>query len=410
MKLLILWHEFPSPYWGAALPLYNLLRYFSDEYKITLICFRRMSEGEKWKDPDISDFVESINTVELELPRSLSLRALPVIFKNMILHTILGMTVSICASPYYSRKMAKMIKNIQKTNKFDMILTSSQMAFYVKNSQIPKIVLTFDARSENYHLMSKNSKKFLSKLIWTLLCVREKFYESNIYKRFDACIVVTERDKRLLERHLKNVRIEVIPNGVDIEYFKPKGINNEPLSIVFIGSMSQRPNIDAVLRFYKEIFPIISKQEPNSKLYIVGSNPGKEILELTSDDRVIVTGFVEDVRPFLERASVVIAPMFYGVGIKNKILEAMAMGKPIVTTSNGIAGIEVMPNKEILIADNPEEYARKVLTMLQNSIQREDIGKNARKLVEENYSWSKIAARYKFLIREIIQSRVKNSR
>jgi sugar transferase (PEP-CTERM/EpsH1 system associated) len=400
MRILILWHEFPSPYWGATLPMFNLLRRFSEKHEMTLVCFRRIAPETTWKDPNLSQYCEKIITVDLKLPRNPSMRAIILALKNMTIHIASGKTNPILASPFYTSKMAKELDTIQKLKSYDVILTNGQMTVYVKDAPFPKIVVPFDARSENHLLMYKNSKRYSQKLLWLLLHVREKLYESDIYDKFDACVVVTERDRALLQHNLKNARIAVIPNGVDIEYFKPKGDKRESMSMVFVGSMSQQPNITGVLRFCKEILPLVRKEAPESKLYIIGSNPSKEILELASGDSIIVTGFVDDVRPYLEKASVVIAPMFYGVGIKNKILEAMAMGKPIVTTSNGIEGIDAVPGKDILVADAPEDFAKHVLTVLKSEPYGDCIGRDARRLIEEKYSWSRTAEKYNLLIQE----------
>lgn len=398
----MLWHDFPSPFWGGVLPVFNLLKYFSEEHNIALLSFVRKTAEKKWKHPDLWS-CDVIETVVLPLPNIPLPRTVPIALRNMLLHAISKKMDLTLLSPFYSPEMQAKLKRLLNDGEFDLILTSGQMAFYVSEINMPKIVVPFDARSENYFLMYKNAKNPFMKISWLLLHIREKLQESIIYKSFDTCIVVTHRDKLLLQRYLPDVDISIIPNGVDFDYFKPMSIEKEHWSLIFVGSMNQLTNIDGVLRFYREIYPLIKKEVPKVKLYIVGANPTKEIVRLTTDESVIVTGFVEDIRPYLDKASVVIAPMFYGVGIKNKILEAMAMGKAIVTTTNGIEGIDAIPGKHVITADTAEEFAKRVIELLHDDQLRNKIEKNARKLVEEKFSWRKIADAYNSMFEKVVK-------
>lgn len=403
MRILVLWHDFPSPYWGGVLPIFNLLKYFSEEHNIALLSFFRKTAEMKWKHPDLWSSCDVIETVVLPLPSTPSPRAVPIALRNMLLHAISKKTSLTLLSPFYSPEMQAKLKRLLNGREFDLILTSGQMAFYVSEINLSKIVVPFDARSENYFLMYKNVKNPIMKISWLLLHLREKIYESTIYKSFDACIVVTHRDRLLLQRRSPHAGISVIPNGVDFDYFKPMSLKKEHWSLIFVGSMNQLPNIDGVLRFYREIYPLIKKEVPKVKLYIVGANPTKEIVRLTANESVIVTGYVEDIRPYLDKALVVIAPMFYGVGIKNKILEAMAMGKAIVTTTNGIEGIDAIPEKHVITADTAEEFAKRVIELLHDDQLRNKIEKNARKLVEEKYSWRRIANAYNSMFEKVVK-------
>lgn len=167
-------------------------------------------------------------------------------------------------------------------------------------------------------------------------------------------------------------------------------IEEELQSLIFTGSMSYPPNVHAVLFFFEMIYPLIKQQIPEVKFYVVGNNPSKGILRLRSSD-IIITGFVEDIRPYIAKASVVIVPIISDDGgFKIKVLEAMAMGKPIVSTSLGAKGIDVSDGENIIIAGNPKEFADRVIELLNNEQQRKRIGANARRLIEEKYSWEKM--------------------
>jgi glycosyltransferase involved in cell wall biosynthesis len=203
------------------------------------------------------------------------------------------------------------------------------------------------------------------------------------------------------EYGLKNV-LGSVPTGVDIEYFKPDGRAPEQGLILFLGSMDWMPNIDAVQYFVGSIFPIIKEKYPSAKLAIVGRNPIKSVKELSDDDKsIVVTGTVDDVRPYLRKASVMVVPLRAGGGIRIKIFEAMASGVPVVSTSVGAEGLDVENNKNILIGDSPEDFADKTLRILNNELP--EISSNARRLVEENFSWEKVTDLFEKYCKTIIE-------
>jgi glycosyltransferase involved in cell wall biosynthesis len=165
-------------------------------------------------------------------------------------------------------------------------------------------------------------------------------------------------------------------------------------SLIFVGNMATGSSTEAILHFYNEMYALIKKEIPNIKLYIVGKDPSQKILQLASDTSVIITGYVEDVRPYLARASVVIEPITVAMGIRTRVLEALAMGKPVVATSFAVGGIDITPNDDIIIADNPNEFVERVIQLLNDEELRGRIGKNARKLVEKKYSWEIMSEKF----------------
>jgi len=154
--------------------------------------------------------------------------------------------------------------------------------------------------------------------------------------------------------------------------------------------MGFAPSIDAVLYFCREIFPLIQEKISEVKFYIVGKNPSGEVRNLGSE-QIFVTGYVDDVRLFLDRASVFVCPMRKGAGIKNKVLQAWAMAKPVVATSVALGGLRVVPDENIIVADGARSFAQKVVSLLENSYLREKLGRRARETVREHYSWEQQA-------------------
>ena len=207
----------------------------------------------------------------------------------------------------------------------------------------------------------------------------------------------------MLRPLVPHIPIETVTQGVDLDYFKPSYKSNDEKNLVYVGHFLHYPNEDAVLYFCKKIFPLILQSSPDTKLYVVGSNPTPRIKELQKMfQNVTVTGYVEDVRDFLSKASVFILPGRLGLGMKGKILEAMAVGIPVVTTSVGYRGIEVVPHKDVIVANTPKEFARKTLELLENPELREKIGANGRSVVEKYYDWKILAEKVDGIYQDLI--------
>jgi Glycosyltransferase len=226
--------------------------------------------------------------------------------------------------------------------------------------------------------------------------------ERRALRAFPIVTVVAEADAAALRRLRPGSRVEVVPNGVDTVRFRPQPeIPVVPGSIVFVGAMSFGPNIEAVRWFGSDVLPILRASWPNVKLSIVGRDPSAAVSALAADPSVTVTGEVEDVRPFLSRAQVVIAPMVSGGGIKNKILEAFAMERPVVATPLAVEGIAALAGRDLLVAGTAAEFAAAVTTLLDDGVRAATIAAAGRSLVMARYTWEACAARYAELYAEL---------
>jgi glycosyltransferase involved in cell wall biosynthesis len=196
--------------------------------------------------------------------------------------------------------------------------------------------------------------------------------------------------------------ITILPNGVDLEYFKPRDRHREPRTLVFTGKMSYHANVAAALHLLDNIMPLVWNEKPYVKLYIVGKDPPRSVRARGDDPRINVTGYVPDIRPYLGRATVAVAPLVYGAGTQFKVLEAMAMETPVVTTSLGSQGLGVTENENIIIADEPPEFARWVLRLLEDESLRRRIGEGGKRYVEENHDWRAVVRKLEGIYREVI--------
>ena len=226
--------------------------------------------------------------------------------------------------------------------------------------------------------------------------------ERRSWQRADGCILTSAREEQILRRELPSKPSTVIPNGVDIDYFQPTDRAVDPNSIVFTGRIDYRPNTDAVIRFVQDILPPILQERPQVTFYVVGADAPDEILALAGPN-VVVTGTVQDVRPYLERAAVVVVPLRMGGGTRLKVLDGLAMGKSMVTTALGCEGIDVRDGEHLLVANAAGDFARQVLRLMDDPELGARLGRNGRALVERQYGWASVTDRLESFYREMLE-------
>jgi glycosyltransferase involved in cell wall biosynthesis len=218
---------------------------------------------------------------------------------------------------------------------------------------------------------------------------RLRRYEAEVCRRVDRVLAVSQADAIALMRLVPDILVSVIPNGIDTRAYMPTTGESETASpsVVFTGTMDFRPNVDAVTWFGKEVWPLIRAEVPEVHFFVVGQRPHRRLDPLRENRGVTVTGWVEDVRPYIAQADVYVAPLRMGGGTRLKLLEAMAMGKAVVSTRLGAEGYPVTDGRELVLADGPAEFAQAVLALLQSPARRTKLGHSARDFVERRYDW-----------------------
>ena len=209
-----------------------------------------------------------------------------------------------------------------------------------------------------------------------------------------------------LDEFTRRARLRIITNGVDLDYFQPAPlpVASRPVPrLVFTGAMDYYANIEAVEWFTKEVFPLIREQEPGAEFLIVGSHPADRVKRLARQTGVTVTGFVEDVRPFLREATVCVVPLRIARGVQNKLLEAMAAGKAAVATPEAIAGLRVVSGEQLLTASAPGEFAQAALKLIRDDRLRESLGRQARRFVETEHDWTPLLQKLAELLETVAQ-------
>jgi len=261
-------------------------------------------------------------------------------------------------------------------------------------------LLVFDAHNAEYLLQqrifetdSRHPQRWLGALYSLIQWQKLRRYEAMICRRMEKVIACSTADADALARLVPGLKAIVVPNGVDTQHYRP-GIVSPLLlgtqALVFTGKMDFRPNVDAVLWFCSEVLPIIRQSSPAAHFYIVGQSPHPRLAPLKRMEGVTMTGFVKDVRPYIAAAAVYAVPLLTGGGTRLKVLEAMAMGKAVVSTTLGCEGILALPGRDIVLADNADDFATQVLALLKNEVRRDELGCAARTFVEHHFDWQTV--------------------
>jgi len=250
---------------------------------------------------------------------------------------------------------------------------------------IPKVIDLIDALSLNWHRRARQEPIPLA-WIADLEAKRLRRYERTLDRQFDRLIVSSPVDREFIGPY---ENLHVVPNGVDIERFPFVEDGRQPYTIIFSGRIGYFPNAEAAVWFATQVFPVVRQQVPGARFVIVGADPPWRVKLLTRLPGVEVTGYVPDLGGFLTRAAVAVAPMQAGSGIQNKVLEAMASGTPVVATSYALGGIEAQDSEHLLVARGGGTFARKVIKLLNDRPLAHRLARNARRLVEERYTWER---------------------
>ena len=307
----------------------------------------------------------------------------------------------------YNRKAQELIDEVLGRGDFDLIHADGLGAeqFILASRGIPKILDTRDALWLLHHREFKREKNLALKVYYWLKLLRAKRYELKAYSFFDKVVFISRADERIISSLSKGKlkTLCTIPFGVDSPAEKSNQVRHDYPSLIFTGNMSYPPNVDAVLYFTDKVYPLVKKAVPSLRFHVVGAAPPPKVKKLSERDGVTVTGWVKDISIWLRKSTVFVCPLRYGSGMKIKILEAMAMGKPIVSSPIGIEGIKVEKDKDVLVADDPDSFASCVLSLLNDKKLRETTGRNARRLAVEEYSWSKVSTEFNELYESLIQ-------
>jgi glycosyltransferase involved in cell wall biosynthesis len=295
---------------------------------------------------------------------------------------------------HYREALSRLIRTLTKRQDFDIVhLDHLDAAVYLQDC-LPNTAVYLDEHNYETNLLGSTSNK-TSKLLlrWYLGSQLQKLahFESQILHAVHAIGVVSANDATMISAVAPETALEVIPNGVDLAFFDVLR-QPVPYRVVTVGSLDWLPNIEGVIWFLDKVWPVVRTARPEATLYIVGRNPPRVLLQ-RSCQHVTVAGSVPDVRDYVIRASAFVVPLFAGGGTRLKVLEAMAMRVPIVSTSTGVEGINCVYGKHVLVAEDAKDFARKLLELLDNPELGAQLATAGRSLVEQHYGWDAIGER-----------------
>ena len=386
---------------GGKIRTGKILEQLSKKHEITLI-----SNVESPKDdcflPEMERFCSQfIPVFWKEIPKYSFLFFVRLIFQMFSIYpaSVLNDT---------SRKLRKCLESEHHSRKYDLVICDFvQSALNFRRIVgTPSILFQHNVESQISKRHFEQSERMLGKLFWWLQWKKMFFFEKKICQKFNTVIAVSGQDRTTFCSLYGLNNLVTILTGVDVEHFFPQDIPTESSSLVFVGSMDWLPNEDAVLYFANDILPILKKDIPDIHLTVVGRNPSSRLTKhLCSVPEIQLTGWVEDVRPYIAKAGIYIIPIRIGGGTRMKIYEAMAMGKAIISTTIGAEGLAVKDEKNILLEDDPYQFSQKIIKLEKDSRMRTRLGENASAYVKKHCSWQQVGEIFEEICYANINSR-----
>jgi sugar transferase (PEP-CTERM/EpsH1 system associated) len=383
---------FITPYIPTRPRPYELIRYLSRNHEITVVCIVQPTWASRNLE-ELMPFCKKIYSFDLNRYSCLlrSLAAIP---------SRTPMSVAYFAST----PMKSLITQLVQESDFDLLHTEFiRAAPYTANIQgIPKLYDAVDSLVLAYERGWRNrGGSNYNRIIALEEWIKMRWYEPKMIQAFNRVIVSSPADQRFLTLE-SGPTVDVIPNGVDYVYFNFNNQERDDNSIVFVGQMNYYVNVDSILYFSNVIFPRIQKQLPNIRFSIVGAEPRKPVQELARNPAIEVTGYVPDLRPYVTKAAVFVCPLLAGSGIQNKLLQAMAMGTPIVTTTIATQALKVTDGVHLVIADEPQRFADAVVSLITNKKLRKELSVNARNYILEHHDWDQIGQKLEIIYRSLL--------
>lgn len=377
MKILYVCHRFPfPPKRGGKIRPFNMIRHLSQTHQVT-VCSLARSEAEAEEGRGIAPHCERFE---------MGVVSNPIQMLRMVAR--LPTTVPSSMGFFYSPDLAAKVNALLASEQFDLIFVHcSSVAQYVSHVRdIPKILDFGDMDSQKW-LEYVNYKPFPLKAGYWLEGSKMEREEKRLARLFNLCTATTRAEWETLESYSTGVSTDWFPNGVDADFFKPDGEGYDPDTISFIGRMDYYPNQEAMFRFCEQIWPLLRAKRPEMKLLIVGADPIPAVIKLGELPGVTVTGSVPDVRPYILRSAAMVAPLNIARGTQNKILEAMAMGVPVVSSSIAAGGVDAQGEEHFLVADTPMQYADAILRLVEQPAERERLSRAGRERMLSHHAW-----------------------
>jgi len=375
VRVLFLSQRVPyPPNRGDKITTWRLIERMRRTHEVRVVAFAHDDE-DRGAARHLSGLGIPTTAIAIDLRRQ-KLRALPLLVGSRPL--TLGV--------YGSKELQRVVDELAPSCDIGYAYSSSMGAFLEPHAHLRRVMHFAELDSDKWRQYGERSRWPMSAIYAreqrTLLA-----FERRIAHSFDENVLCTPLEQRVFEREIPGARSLVMRNGVDLAFYRPQPERAEPGHLVFVGVMDYLPNIDGCTWFVREILPRLRARCPTARLSIVGSRPTPEVLALGCEPGVTVTGFVDDPREWLARASVSVAPLRIARGIQNKVLEALAMGLPVVGTTSATQGVEGEPGRDFLLANSVEEQVAAIARLIEDPQLARKLGAQSRAFVESRYDW-----------------------
>lgn len=392
MNILIITPRIPyPPYRGDKLKIFNIARQLIKNNSVTIITFLRNKKQIK-EIEELKKYNFNVLYVKISFLES-CINVLRTIFSN----------IPFQVAWYRSSSMAKKINQLIETGNFDiayfhLIRSAQYISGQPDSRSILKVVDFTDAVSLYLSRFHKIEKNLIKKFLLGIEKRKMEKYE-KIAEKFHVVFICSEIDREYLIMLGINANIKILRNGVDIDYFKSDKVDYEKNRIIFTGNMPYYPNYDAAIYFAKEILPLVLKEIPEAKFYIVGQKPPFKVKRLASRN-IFITGFVQDIKKEYLKSNVNVAPMRFGAGTLNKVIESIPLGVPVVATPIAVEGLPDEIKKYVRVARDSEDFANQVIEILNTTGLREQFLNQDKSVIREMLSWEKIVDRFEYDLKD----------
>lgn len=379
MNILFLSHRVPfPPNEGGKIRAYHMIRHLSQRHRLVVASLAE-SEGEMDRAVGLRDHCQEL-IVEMVPPWrrwAQAVAALPTVTPSSVAY-------------FWSRRLYDRIRAAVAQHSFDAVIVHCAfVAQYIHRSYARFRLIDFVDMDSGKWAEYAAHRRFPLSLGYRLEAAKLQAYECRATTWFDHCSVTTVGELATYRQLGSAVPCSVLPNGVDTRYFTPVSASRSAGAVLaFLGRMDYFPNVDGICHFAREVFPLIRSQCPQAELRIIGMNPTAEVRALAETPGILVTGSVPDVRPYLNDATVTIAPLRIARGTQNKVLESMSLGIPVVATSVAARGVQAEAGTHLLVADDPVSFSEQVLRLIRNPDLREQIVRAAHEQVQRSHSWT----------------------
>jgi len=377
-----------------SMTVYRLIDFLSERHEIYLACFY-YKEDELAHLPELEKRCKVVECVRLRKWKVILNMAMAYLFSYKPLQVAF----------YQDGRMKRVVDELIEQYHPDLGYAHLiRMGEYLRHNKHLKRVLAMQiSQTLNYRRMIENIGFVFYNVLYRIEYNRIRKYEPHVMHAFDSCLLISKHDKESLDGHETIHNVFYSPHGVDVDYYRQTHKGQRKNTLLFTGFLGTPTNMDAVLYFYREVYPLIRQRVPDVKLYLVGMDPAASIRKLAKNDSsVVVTGFVKDMRPYYSEAKVGIDPLRIGAGLQNKILVGMSMGLPMVCTSIANEGIGAQDGQQLLIADEPARFADAVVSLLRDTTESSEIVKRARTFVEEKWTWEYYFTKLEDHLKELV--------